>query len=355
MGFTSNTNMLTLEDQLKRFKGNGKFDYDLVKLYVKNNPILMDMPVVESNDGTVYTATVAIGEHDPAWRAYGEGIPAAKINYKQMQFTAGRLVSGVQLEGDSWDEANEEGKAQVLQTELEAAAEGMKQEVAKTLFYGNAEDPRSFAGMAPYYNECGAHLPGVSKDEKGYYVINGAKETSPSAEAYRTIWCIAWDKSKFTAFYPKGHSSVGMERGALEPFIEKNDVGDTFKFYRQKLVWKLGFAPVDFRYAGAIRNIESDQMVTADGHVREGQPNYIQLIQKLTSRVNPSGTGKKVLYMARNVWENLMTIFGNMTQGNAIKFEDVDQYRNVPHLYGTPVVICDCLDVAEEAVKVANG
>lgn len=348
-------NMLTLNDHLKRFKGNKTFDYDLVKLYVKDNPILMDMPVVESNDGTVYTATVAIGEHDPAWRAYGEGIPAAKINYKQMQFTSGRLVSGVQIEGDSWDEANEEGKSNVLQTELDAAVEGMKQEVAKTLFYGNSDDPRSFQGMNKLFTECGAHLPGIGKDEKAHYCINGSKASSPSSDALRSIWIISWNKTKFTAFYPKGHSSVGMERGTLEPFIEKDDSGDTFKFYRQKLVWKLGFAPVDFRRAGTIRNIESDQMVTADGHVREGQPNYIQLIQKLTSRVNPNDNGNKVIYMARNVWENLMTIFGNMTQGNAIKFENIDQYRNVPKIYGIPVVICDALDVAEEFVPVVNA
>ena len=351
---TITNTVITLADQLKRFKGNKQFDFDLLKLYLKNNPVLMDIPFTESNDGTIYSATVAIGRHDPEWRAYGEGFPAGKINYKQMRFTSGRLVSGVKLEGDAWEEANEQGKSAMLETELDAAAEGMKQKIAHTLFYGGNDDPRAFNGLNSLFPECGAHLPGVDSDERAHYCINGAKAASPSTDALRSIWCIAWERSKFTAFYPKGHGTAGLERGTLEKYTKEGENGDTFKFYKQDLVWKMGFAPVDFRQAGRIANIEADKMISADGHTVEGQPNYIQLINKLVSRTAPSKIGKKVLYTSPIVWENLMTIFGNATQGNAIKFEDLEQYKRVPTLYGTPVVLCDCLDVAEELVPVKS-
>lgn len=353
---TITNDQLTLLDYMKRCKGNGAFDYDLVDFVTKDNPILKDVTFIPSNDGTTHTVTMAVGKHDPQWLAYGEGTPHGKVNYKQVRFTAGRMVSAVRLEGDSWEEANEEGKSQMLQDELKFTAEGMNQKMAETMFYGNASaDPRSFNGIFSLYNKCGGHLAGVSEDEREFYVINGAKTSSPVTTALRSIVCVAWDKSKFSAFYPKGHATVGIEKGKLEPVTKIDDSdGKSYKFYEQKLVWKAGLMMKDFRNCGAIRNIEADSMVTADGHVATGQPNYIQLVQRLINRVAPKGGGRKALYMPKLVWENLMTVFGNLTQGNAISFSDVDQYRQVPHLYGIPVSPCHCMDRNEEYVTVMS-
>ena len=351
---TISENKLTLLDYLKRCKGNGSFDYQLVDFITKNNPILKDVTFVESNDGTSHTVTLATGLRRPAWAGYGEGVPHGKVNYNQLKFVAGRMVDSVMLEGDAWEEANEEGKKEMLAKEVEFTAEGMNQLRPETLFYGSIDtEPRSFNGLSSIYKICGGHLAGVSEEDVRHYVLNGAKAVSPSEDDLRTIWCVKWDKDHMTAFYPKGHASVGIEKGALSKITQERN-GRTFDYYTQKLRWKAGLAMSDFRYAGAIRNIEADQMVTADGHVKTGQPNYIQLVQKLINRVNDTGSGRKALYMPKIVWENLMTIFGNLTQSNAITFEDVDQYRKVPHLYGIPVACCRCLDRDETFVPLAQ-
>ena len=355
MAVIDNNRTLTLMDYLKRCNGKGEFDSQLVDFVAKSNPILKDVSFVSANNGTTLDAKLAKGIHRPTWVGFGDGLMGAKTDTADVKYVAGRMGTMIEVEGDAYDNANEEGKTQLIGEQLEKAAEGMNQEMARTLVYGSVDnEPRSFNGLYTIYNEAGGHLVGIPESDVRHFVINGAKAQNPSTAALRSIVAVKWHPNGITGFYPQNAKSVGMSRGKFEPVRYQTPDGKWHKKYLQDIYWMAGLAMMDFRNGGRIANIEADAMVTADGHVAQGQPNYIQLIQRLTSRLGKA-QGRLCLYMSEIVWENLMTIFGNMTQANAITFENVDQFRKVPHLYGIPVSICDCLEVDEELVPVTNA
>ena len=87
-------------------------------------------------------------------------------------------------------------------SESVAQLEGMAQEFADTLFYGNVSTaPEEFKGLANYYNAISATTSNI-----GYNVLSagGANDDNTS------IWLIGWSPRTVFGVYPKA-STAGLK------------------------------------------------------------------------------------------------------------------------------------------------
>lgn len=340
---------LTYRDLMSGLKGDKTFDHDIVELMLRENPMLEHMIIKEANDGTSNKTTIRTGLPSATWSAFYEGVQASKGSKQQIRNTAGLLKSKIEIDALMYDQAP--NKSALLYDEVAQHSEAMMNEMADALIYGNIKDnPRKFNGFMTFLPEYGNYVDGngnwkmaTDPDDTAYYVINGAKYTSPSGSARRSILLVGWGTKAVSCFYPQG-AKGGLQKGEFKKVDVDDPVkGGTYEAYRQYFTWQLGLDVRDFRYVGRIANIELDHMLDASG-----QPDYIELLRHLRARVKSGGV-RQCLYMDKLVLEGLETLLARKTQGNAMTFIQLQEH-NVPALYGIPVFTTDTMRVNEAAV-----
>lgn len=324
---------------------SGQFDREIVEVIAKENPVLDDIVWKECNKGREDITTIRTGIPEAVFRAYYEGVQGTKGSKKQVANSCGTLSTAIEMEGRLYEDTQD--KAQMLLDEVQIHADSMGQGAAAALFYGDIKDnPKGFNGLAKTF---GAYAKTSSaNDESAYYVLNGAKASNPSTSMCRSIFMVGWGQRSAHGIYPQG-TGMGLRRGKLRDVYVPDPEDNTKKLlmYIQEMNWDIGLNIRDFRYCGRIANIEADA-----GLATSGQPDYVELIQRLTCRVKQNGV-KPCLYMSRSVWEIVTTAFFRKTAGNAVKYGDLSQ-RLLPTLMGFPVGVCDALETNETAVPQAS-
>lgn len=341
---------LTYRDLMSGLKGDKTFDHDIVELMLQNNPILEHMIIKEANDGTSNKTTIRTGLPTATWSAFYEGVQASKGSKQQIRNTAGFLKSKLEIDCDLYDQAPD--KSALLYDEVSSHSEAMMNEMANALIYGNIkDDPRKFNGFMTFLSNYGNYIDGsgnyvsaTDDDVPSYYVINGAKYSSPSGSARRSILLVGWGNKAVSCFYPRG-SKGGLQKGEFKKVdVEDKTKGGTYEAYIQYFKWQLGLDIRDFRYIGRIANIELDHMLDTSG-----QPDYIELLRHLRARVRADGV-RQCMYMDRLTLEAIETLLARKTQGNAMTFSQLQEHT-VPTLYGIPVFVTDAMKTNEAAVS----
>lgn len=342
---TKGNTVLTLADMLKGRKGDGSFDSEIVDLVVQDNPMLDDIPVVEANNGTTHLTTIRTGIPDPTWVGFYEGVQPTKGSKTQVKDVCGKMKAKLEIDADLYDNGPVSQKNEVIADELGAIAEGMNQEMAQAIIYGKlADEPRAFNGLYKFYATAGADSASYDRNDAAHYVFDGLKASSTYKSHLRSILLVGWSPRTITGFYPEGAKSGGLERGEFKKVEIDDGNGGTYEGYRQYLTWQLGLSVKDFRYGGRIANVELDHMLD------NGQPDYIELIHRLVSRVKNGGSVRRALYMSPLMWENVQTLFYRKTQGNAIRYADIEERKGVPSLLGITVRVCDAMETDETFV-----
>src|SRR6266446_3907404 len=141
---------LTYADWAKRLEDDYKIA-TIVELLSQTNEILLDMLVVEGNLPTGHKTTVRTGLPTATWRLLNYGVPNAKSTTAQIIDTCGNLETYSVIDKDIADLNG--NTADFRLSEVRAFLEGMSQQVAATLIYGNqAVNPERFTGFAPRYS-----------------------------------------------------------------------------------------------------------------------------------------------------------------------------------------------------------
>src|SRR6267378_2656517 len=141
---------LTYADWAKRMEDNYKIA-TIIELLSQTNEILEDMLVVEGNLPTGHKTTVRTGLPQATWRLLNQGVPNAKSTTAQIVDTCGNLETYAVIDKDIADLNG--NTAEFRLSEVKAFLEGMSQQVASTLIYGNQNvNPERFTGMAPRYS-----------------------------------------------------------------------------------------------------------------------------------------------------------------------------------------------------------
>jgi hypothetical protein len=311
---TIGTTALTLIDWSKRLDPNGN-TADLVELLNTTNPILTDAAVVEGNLPTGHRTTVRTGLPTPAWRMLNYGVQPSKSTTVQVDDSSGMLEAYSQVDKDL---ANLNGNtASFRLSEDRAFIEGMTQEMASTLWYGNtATDPKKFLGLSPRY----ASLSAANADN----IIDASGTQTDNT----SIWLITWSDQTTHLIFPKG-SRAGLQSRDLGEQTLIDAAGGLYQGYRSHYKWDIGLSMRDWRYNVRICNIDVSNLI-ADSSAA----NLTRQMIKATHLLPSDGMGKSVFYVNRTVSTYLDLQMMNATNVNLTLSEAagvrVMSFRGIP-------------------------
>lgn len=282
----------TLLDVAKRLDPNGKID-SIVELLTASNDVLTDMSFQEGNLLTGHKTTVRTGLPSPTWRKLYGGVQPGKSTTAQVTDSCGMLEAYAEVDKALAD-LNGNSAAFRL-SEDSAYIEGIAQEHAQTLFYGNeGSEPEAFTGLAPRYNSLSA--------ENADNIIDFGGTGSDNM----SVWLCVWGPNTGFGIYPKG-SQAGLQmtdKGQVT--IENVDgAGGRMEGYRTHYRMDTGLAIRDWRYFVRIANIDKSVLNAGDAGAITAQKALITAMIKAAERIPQLGKGRAAFYVPRNIRENL--------------------------------------------------
>ena len=240
---TLGTSVLTYADWAKRIE-DGKIAA-IVELLSQTNEIMLDMLLLEGNLPTGHKTTVRTGLPQATWRLLNYGVPNGKSTTAQIVDTTGNLEVYAQVDKDIADLNG--NTSQFRMSEVTAFLEGMNQQVATTLIYGNTlVNPERFMGFAPRYNTVTA---GTALTAANVVDMGGTGSTNTS------IWIVTWGSNTTHGIFPKG-KMTGLQHRDLGEDTVADANGNHYQAYRDHFKWELGLSVRDWRYNVRLANID---------------------------------------------------------------------------------------------------
>lgn len=277
----------TLLDLAKRTDPDGRIA-DIVEILNQTNEILTDMSWQEGNLTTGNRTTVRTGLPAPTWRKMYGGVQPTKSTTAQITDNCGMLEAYAEVDKALADLNN--NTAAFRLSEDRPHIEGISEEIAQTLFYGNeGTEPEAFTGLSPRFNSTTA----ANADN---VILGGSSDTDNAS-----IWLCVWGPNSGYGIVPKG-SQAGMQvedKGQVT--IENIDgAGGRMEAYRTHYRMDAGLTIRDWRYFVRIANIERSAL-TADAATGPNLPNLMfQAYERL-----PNVNGNAAWYMDRNILTKL--------------------------------------------------
>ncbi len=261
---------LSLLDWSRRVGPDGSID-DIAELLSQCNEVFKDMIWREGNLPTGHKSTVRTGLPTGTWRALYGGIPFTKSTTAQVTDGVGSLTALSQIDKKL---AELEGQvASLRMSEDNAHLEGLSQQMATALFYGNsATAPTQFTGFSPRYNTVS-----TSTAQNARNVMDAGGTGSSNA----SIWLIGWGDETTFGIFPKG-SKAGLvfeDRGDVQMGQDSNR--DWFPAYTSYFEWNAGLVVKDWRYIVRICNIDT----TSAGLAGSSPPDLFAFMSKAVVRL----------------------------------------------------------------------
>ena len=239
---------LTYADWAKRLD-DGYRIASIIELLSQTNEILDDMLVVEGNLPTGHKTTVRTGLPQATWRLLNTGVPNAKSTTAQIVDTVGNLETYSVIDKDIADLNG--NTAEFRLSEVKAFLEGMSQQVAATLIYGNQHvNPERFTGFAPRYSTVN-----TANSQTAFNVLDagGTSNTNTS------MWIHTWGMDTAHATFPKG-KITGLQHRDMGEWPVLDSAGNTYQAYRDHFKWEIGYVLRDWRYVVRVANIDVTQL-----------------------------------------------------------------------------------------------
>lgn len=337
MATLANTN-LTLADWAKRQDPDGK-PARIIELLSQSNEIIEDMVFKEGNLPTGHRTTVRSGLPDVAWRKLNYGVQPSKSTTVQVDDTCGMLEAWSVADKDLAELNGDVGAFRM--SEANAFLEGMNQEFAQTLIYGNSgTEPEAFTGLALRYSSLSA--------ANGQNILSAG-----GASGNTSVWLVGWGDNTIHGIYPKG-SSAGLQHNDRGLEVVTDAAGGKYLAYHDNFQWKTGLAVRDWRYAVRIANIDVAALAAATGtQATTAATELIKLMSRAIDRIPNFGGIKPVFYANRTVRSHLR-IQGLNKSNNALSVQEALSQFGMPmtnmQLHGIPIRLCDAILNTEAAV-----
>lgn len=323
----------TLLDVAKRLDPDGKIDA-IVEMLNQTNEVLQDMTFMEGNLPTGHRTTVRSGLPTPTWRKLYGGVQPTKSRTVQVTDNCGMLEAYAEVDKALAD-LNGNNAAFRL-SEDRAHIEGMNQEFASTLFYGNeGTEPEAFTGLSARYNSLTA--------ENADNIIDG--EGTDSGTDTTSIWLCVWGPNTGHGIYPKG-SKAGLQmtdKGQVTIEDVTGSGGGRMEAYRSHYRWDLGLTVRDWRYFVRIANVDVSALDTL-----ANTKSLVTWMIQAAERIPTFGMGRASFYVNRTIREKLRLGILEKVSSN-LTFESVAGKR-VMMFDGIPVRRCDALLNTETTV-----
>jgi len=306
----------------------------VVEILNETNEILEDMSWMEGNLPTGHRHTMRTGIPAPTWRKLYGGVQPNKSTTAQVTDNTGMLEAFSEVDKALAD-LNGNTAAFRLQ-EDRAHIEGMNQEVADTLFFGNeATEPEAFTGLAPRFNDLSA--------ENADNIINEGDSSN-----LQSIWLVVWGPNTVHGIIPKGSTAGLQVKDHGETVVEDaSDGSNTGRMvaYRTHYRWDVGLSLRDWRYVVRIANVDINAIVkdAATG------PDLPDLMFRAMDLIPNLSAGRPAFYMSRAMRTGLRRQVPYATQSSTLEMENVGG-KMVTQFQGVPVRRVDALATSETAV-----
>lgn len=323
----------TLLDLTKRLDPNGKID-TIVEMLTQTNEILDDMVWVEGNLPTGHRSTIRSGLPTPTWRKLYGGVQPTKSRTVQVTDACGMLEAYAEVDKALADLNG--NTAAFRLSEERAHIEGINQEFASTLFYGNeGTEPEAFTGFAPRFNDQAA--------ENGANIITSA--ATPDGNDNSSIWLVVWGPNTVHGIYPKGSVAGLQHNDKGQVTIESIDgAGGRMEAYRSHYRWDVGLSVRDWRYVVRINFDLEDILATgATG------PVLSELMGKAIRRIPSLGMGRPAFYANRDTLDALDSQANNKSN-MAFNTVEAAEGKLVTKFRGIPIRRCDAITSTEAGI-----
>lgn len=275
------TGALTMADWASRVNEADRYKIaTIIEMLSQTNEIMIDMLVIQGNLPTGHKSTVRTGLPTATWRLLNYGIQPTKSTTAPVIDTCGNLEAESQIDVDL--AALNGGTAGFRLSESYAFIEGMTQQMATTLFYGNtAVNPERFTGLTPRYNtvNTATALSAANVIDAGGV---GSDNTS--------IWIVTWGENTTAGITPAGkptglqHNDMGKQR--VQDVSQTFATGAYYYAWVDHFKWELGLAVRDWRYNVRIANIDVSDLATVNA------ANIINALVRGLNRLPTTGAGQ---------------------------------------------------------------
>jgi hypothetical protein len=295
----------------------------VAEILTAQNEILADMSWQEGNMTMGNRSTIRSGLPTATWRKLYGGVKSNKGTLVQVDDSCGMLEAWAEVDRDL---ANMSGDVRAFRMIEDAAhIEGMNQEMADTLFFGNeAAEPEAFTGFAPRFNSLSA--------ANGQNIIVGGSSGSDNT----SIWLVGWSPRTVFGIVPKG-SKAGLQQKDYGEVV-KQDASDgsntgNLVVYQTHYKWDAGFVVKDWRYVVRIPNIDKSELAKDASSGADLPDLLFQALRRPPS--NYTSTTRPVLYMSRNTQTFLERQLSAKVKESTLKVEQVggvrtDTYQGIP-------------------------
>lgn len=323
----------TLLDLKLRMDPNGSIAR-IIEMLAQTNEILEDMVVLEGNLPTGHQTTVRTGLPAPTWRKLYGGVQPTKSTTAKVVDTCGMLEAYAEVDKAL---ADLNGNSESFRMSEDAAhIEGMNQEMAQTVWYGNeGTEPEAFTGFAARFNDQSAL--------NGENILTDA--ATPDGNDNSSMWLVVWGPNTVHGIYPKG-STAGLnmqDKGQVT--IESIDgAGGRMEAYRTHYRWDMGLTVRDWRYVVRI-NFDYENLVkdAATG------PDLTDLMVQALELVPSLSMGRPAFYCNRSVRSWLRRQMINKTKASTLTFDNMGGKR-VLAFDGVPVRRSDQILLTEAGI-----
>lgn len=302
----------TLLDLAKRLDPNNGIA-DIVEILNMTNEILDDMTWVEGNLLTGHRTTVRTGLPTPTWRKLYGGVQPTKSTTAQITDNTGMLEAYAEVDKALADLNG--NTAAFRLSESVGHIEGMSQEMADTLFYGNeGSEPEAFTGLSPRFNS-------LSASNAENIIDAGGTGTDNSS-----IWLVVWSPSTVHGIVPKGSVAGLQTEDKGQVTIENVDgAGGRMEAYRSHFRWDAGLTVRDWRYIVRIANIDKSLLIV-DHSTGANIPDLMFRAMELIPNL---GVGRPVFYMSRTVRSMFRRQLSDQIKSSTLDFANIGGRRTI--------------------------
>ena len=310
---------LTLADLAKRQEGSdeGKKIAMIIEILSLQNEMLQDIPWMPANDGSGHKTTIRSGLPIGTWRKLNYGVQPEKSTTVQIRDQTGMLETYSEI--DKKLALMSQDKEAFMMSESRAFIEGMSQNMATQLIYGDASvNPERITGFVPRFNSLGA--------ENGDNIIDcgGTGSTNTS------MWLISWGDTTVHGIFPAGlYGGIKVDETKEETLFDNQTPPGRYEGYRTHYSWDAGLTVRDWRYVVRACNID----VTLLKKDAATGPDLVDIMIQMLELLPNESTGTLRFYVPRVIRsylrrqiKNAKNVFINMGEvagKKAVMFDDI--------------------------------
>lgn len=304
----------------------------VVEILNQTNEILDDMSWQEGNLPTGHRTTIRSGLPTPTWRKLYGGVQPTKGRTVQVTDNCGMLEAYAEIDKALADLNGNTAQFRMLQDF--AHIEGMNQEMASTIFYGDESTaPEEFTGLSARYNS-------LSAENADNIITGGSSDTDNTS-----IWLVCWSPITCHGIVPKGSMAGLQMQDKGQVTIEDVDgAGGRMEAYRTHYRWDCGLSLRDWRYVVRICNIEKSAL-TYDAATGANLP---KLMFEALELIPNASMGRCAYYMSRSTRTFFHQQYALLTKNSTLTSENVGGKLQTS-FQGIPVRRVDAL-AADEAL-----